>query len=684
MSKKLNKRKYTAFSGAATVAIAMTASLTLAGCSSNGSQKHDSVTVGLPPIPSLDPTAWQAQILIDQGTVLEGLTGYDKNLKIVPKVADHWTTSDDGLTWTFYLRKDAKWSNGDPVTAHDFYYAWMRMLDPKNTSAQLWASFLPTVKNATNYHTGSAKKSDVGIKVINDYEIQIQLQNPNYGLPNELALASAMPLDPKVVDKHPTNWYLPQYFVGNGPYVVSSFKPNGKIVLTRNKHYVGNKNEVNVGNVQTINIVPTPTSPLQAYKANQLDVVQINNPSDFQYAERSLKNELHEVPNYDVYTFAFDKAIEKSPLDNPLVRKAIAEAIDRNKVVKALSGMANATDVFGPSSWPATKYQHGIKTNVADAKKLLAQAGYPNGKGLPTFELYTWTQTDNPQALLAAESIQQQLKQNLNINFKIEPTPSSVYGGYVWGNYKKDVKPGYMMFNQALNWPSPANADLGAAQASWYDFHYEWRNYVGQAAIANNNPYSVTKYGNPDDKSKGISWSDWVPLEKAYQKDAKFLMAYANKQTDPDIKKYLTPIIPYSQTWNGFVQSWKDAKTDADKHQAWVNAWNWIGSASNSAGATDGLDMQVWKDQHRNQTEYNWFVWNTKQQFYDTDAQAAADAGRLAQSIIDNAWMVPLYDSMNTYLTKPFVHNVVANRFAWGNVFQLQYMTVDNGKDTTQ
>ncbi|MCL6624975.1 MAG: peptide ABC transporter substrate-binding protein [Alicyclobacillus shizuokensis] len=664
--------------------LTMVAGLSLAGCSSNGSsQKHDSVTVAVPPITSLDPTAWQAQILIDQGTVLEGLTGYDKNLKIVPKVADHWTVSKDGLTWTFYLRKDAKWSNGDPVTANDFYYAWMRMLDPKNTSAQLWASFVTSVKNATNYHTGSAKASDVGIRVINDYEIQIQLQTPNYGLPTQLALASAMPLNKKVVEKHPTNWYLPQYFVGNGPYVVSSFKPNSKIVLTRNKNYVGNKKVENVGNVQTINIVPAPSSPLQAYKANQLDVVQINNPSDFKYAQSNLKGELHEVPNYDVYAFAFDKSLDKSPLDNPLVRKAIAEAIDRSKVVEALSGMANPTDVFGPSSWTPTKYQKGIKMNVEDAKKLLAQAGYPNGKGLPTFELYTPTQNDNRNAVLAAESVQQQLKQNLNINFKIEPLSSQVYGDYVWGNYQKGVKPGYMMFNQALNWPSPANADLGAAQGSWYDFHYEFRNYVGKTAIVDHNPYSVAKYGNPDDKSKGISWSDWVPLQKAYEQDAKYLTDYRNRQTDPDIKKYLTPVVPYSQTWNAYVQRWKDAKTDADKHQAWADAWNWVGGASNSGGNPDGLDIQVWKDQHRNQTEYNWFVWNTKEQFYDNDAQAAADAGKLAQSIIDNAWMVPLYDSMNTYLAKPWVHNVVANRFAWANFFQLQYLTVDNGKDTS-
>jgi len=618
---------------------------------------------------TLDPDAWQGQILVDQGTIFEGLVGYDTQYHIVPKIATHWTTSKDGLTWTFYLRRDARWSNGKTVTADDFYYAWMRFASPQDSQAPMWESFLQFVKNGWNFHGGAAKADEVGVKVINSYELQITLAQPHPSLIGWFALASAVPLYKPSVEAHPTNWFLPPYFVGNGPYKVKSFVPNGQIALVRNSEYVGAKGEFNVGNVKGIDLIPTPSTPVETYMSGQLDIAPIGNPGDYQYVRynKTLHSQLQITPQWEVDTLTFDKSMDPSPLDNPLVRKAIAEAIDRSVISdKVLNGMVQQTQVLGPPDWPSAKYEHGIPENIADAKKLLTQAGYPHGKGIPTLEFYTPTVGD--PKIGVAEAVAQQLKQNLNIDVKIEPTPGSLLGGIIWGSYNKGILPGFVIGVGVVNWWDSSSMDMQTFIATAGSYPSDWRKYVGAATIVTNNPYSVKAYGNPDNIKLGTGSSDLVSLQKAFDKDNAYLINYITSQTDEVYRKSITPIPSNASTWQGYLQAWKQAKTDADKHAAWVNAWNFIGNSG-------GLDMQVWQDQHRPDDAMQWTVLAAHENADDMN-QAAVDGGRLAQSVIDSAWMVPLYDPKDLFLVKPWLTNVVYNKFSWGNFFQLQYLTI--------
>ncbi|MCL6445589.1 MAG: peptide ABC transporter substrate-binding protein, partial [Alicyclobacillus sp.] len=276
-----------------------------------------SVTIPLPGMSSLDPSQWGGQILIDQGTILEGLAGYNQKNQIVPKIATHWTVTNGGKTWTFYLRKDAKWSNGDPVTANDFYYAWMRLASPQDSTGALWAGVVQYAANAWSYHAGNVPASAVGLKVINKYTLQLTEATP-HDLTGLLPLAASMPLDSKVVNAHPSDWFLPKYFVGDGPYVVSSFTPNGKIVLTRNPKYVGAKGQVNYGNADEIDIIPAPSVPVEDFMAGKMDVATLGNPADYQYVLQhpDLKAQLHTDPLNAIYYLEWDHSVNKSPLDN--------------------------------------------------------------------------------------------------------------------------------------------------------------------------------------------------------------------------------------------------------------------------------------------------------------------------------------------------------------------------------
>jgi len=641
------------------------------------------VTVSNPPMTSLDPTQWAGQILVDQGTVLEGLYGYNQQNQIVPKIATHYTVTNGGKTWTFFLRHDAKWSNGQPVTANDFYYSWMRLLSPSDSTGAIWASIVQFAANGWSYHFNGATKSQVGIKVINPYEIQITESAP-HNLIGVSVLSGSMPLYAPSVNAHPSNWFMPQYFVGDGPYVVKSFVPNGAISFVRNPKYVGAKGEVNVGNVQQINLIPAPTVPVEDYLANKMDVATITSASDYQYviSHAALKSQLHIQSANGIFYLEYDKSTTASPVDNLLVRQAIAMAINRPPIATAvLNNMSGAAYAFGSPSFAPTQYEQGLPYNVAKARALLAKAGYPNGKGIPTLALYCQIQSVNPQAVSEAEAIQQELKQALNINFQIDPTAATQYGNITWGGLNEGVKPGYNIGSGVANWLDPSQLTMQADQEvlfagtqgpAWY------REHISNWYFPKYDPDSLAKYGNPDDAKLGVSWTDWLPLQKAVASDNAYLTSWWAKQ--PSWYHALNIPLPGSSTldlWNNIVTTWKTAKSAADKHTAWVNAWKFVGNYSaGNGGTTVGLDGQVYVDKHQPAEVLAWKQLQAKLGSSSSIQAANKIAGQLDTSLMQSGYVVPITFTENIFLAKPNVTNVQTNPFSWNNFYQLQYLSV--------
>jgi len=641
------------------------------------------VTVSNPPMTSLDPTQWSGQILVDQGTVLEGLFGYNQKNQIVPKIATHYTVSSDGKTWSFFLRHDAKWSNGQPVTANDFYYSWMRLLDPSDSTGAIWASVVQYAADAWQYHFNAAKKSQVGIKVVNPYEIQV-IESTPHNLLGDMVLSGSMPLYAPSVNAHPSNWFMPQYFVGDGPYVVKSFVPNGQISLVRNTHYVGAKGEVNVGNVQQINLIPAPTVPVEDYLANKMDVATIASASDYQYVltHPALKSQLHAQGANALTYLEYDKSTTASPLDNRLVRQAIAMAINRAPIASAvLNNMSGAAYAFGAPSWAPAKYEHGLPYNVAKAQALLAKAGYPGGKGIPSLALYCQTQALNPQAVSEAEAIQQEIKQALNINFQIEPTAATLYGNITWGGLNEGVKPGYNIGVGVVNWIDPSamtmQADASISPVGTVG-PAPYREHISNWYFPKYDPDGVAKYGNPDDAKLGVSFSDWAPLQNAVVADNAYMTAWWAKQ--PAWYQALNKAAPGSSTldlWKGIVGTWKSATTAAAKHTAWVNAWKFVSNYSaGNGGTTVGLDGQVYVDKHQPAEVLMWHQLQAKMDASSSVKSATKIAGQLVSSLEQSGYVVPIAYNLNIFLAKPNVTGVQTNPFSWSNFYQLQYLSV--------
>ena len=645
-----------------------------------------SVKVINPKIPTLDPTQWQGQILVMQGTLLEGLYGYNQDHEIVPKIATGYKTSEDGLTWTFTLRQDAKWSNGDPVTAHDFYNAYMYQLDPKNTTAQLWLSVLNYVKNSYAYHAGSVSKEEVGLKVVDDYTLEITTTLP-HAILGSLVLAGAMPINSKVLKEHPTDWFEPQNFVSNGPYVVKSFTPNGELVMVSNPNYVGVKGQLNRGNVETITVLPESTVPVEVYMAGKTDVALVQSTSDLQYVKtHDLKSQLYTAPNYSIRYMAWSNPATESPYDKKEVRQAIAKAIQRSPIVDSvLNGMGGATNIFASPGWPTYELEKGLEENVEEAKKLLKDAGYEGGKGLPKLTLYIGIKEKDPQGESIALALGQLLQQNLGIQSEIKQLNETEWNAYQYSGPQPGAQPGFILASGATNWSEPGGLDMGATQQLYslgtLDAPLEaTQKFIEWSKDVYYKP-AIEQYGDPNDAKVGVKWEDWAALEKAAHEDIAYLDEWTAKQPAEWLPYLKQPGVPTAgEQWQQIVDSWKNAKTDADKHAAFVTAWTFV--APNAPGGKlnqNALDVQVYYNKYTSESDKIRDLRMWQAQFVNAleVEKAAPIAAKVVNSLLDDAYAIPLFYQKQYFLVKPGVTGVMSNPWAWGNFYELHYLNVE-------
>ncbi len=678
----------------AAIALAMTGSMGLMTLVNPGTAMAASgiVTIPEPATSTLDPAQWGPQQLLDAGALFEGLVGYNQQGRIEKKVASGWKASDGDMVWTFYLRHNARWSNGQPVTAQDFYYAWMRLASPQDSTGALWSGAMGQVANAWAYHGGAVPASEVGLKVINNYTLQMHLVAPLDILPF-LTTSSSMPLYPPSVTAHPTTWYLPQNFVGNGPYVVSSFTINGEIKMTRNKDYVGAPGEYNVGNVNQIDVIPTPTVPVEDYLGHSLSTALITSAADYVYAKGHMKSQLHKTPVGDINYLEWDKSVDPSPLNNKLVREAIAMAINRQPIAaEAESGLVSATSIPAIPDWPPAKYEHNpYSFNVSAARRLLAKAGYPNGKGMPTLYLYTDTSTgtgSNPQYVPMAEAVAAELKQNLGLKFTIQVENPTIWGELSTDGMLKGILPGYDIASGGENW---AGADPGSYPLSINQWVTEWasgaigpqsyRDHAENWFFYTYDPQEVKAWGNPSNAQEGVQFSQWQPIISAAKKAIPVIMAFWKKQPADffDNNSGLGPgSLTLDQTLNNYVASYKTAKTPAEKHADWVSFWKWVGTYVSSPGdASLGLVDQAYVMTHEPQLQYDIWSW-TGVLWSSTGQQALKLAAKISNTLMASGYIVPLNYEDDNYLVQPGLQNVDPNPDigAFGNFYNLQYLNL--------
>lgn len=325
--------------------------------------------------PSLDwGVAYDHVSIITIFHLQEGLTKQAPDLSIQPALAERWDISKDGKTYTFYL-KDTKWSDGVPVRAQDFVYAWQRVLDPK--TAALYAYFLFDVVNAYEYNSGKIKDPNlVGIKALDDRRLEIRLKNPASFFLHIPAFLVAFPQRKDVIDSMPKTFTEPPHLRSTGPYRLSKWDHDSKLVLEPNPYYHGAKPRIE--RVE-LHVVKEDSTALNLYERGDLDVTLRIPALELDRVKKS--PEFRSIPILRGYYYGFN-VLEK-PFDNPLVRKAFARAIDRKELVSILkSGKVPCTSWI-PQGLVGYNEKIGLDFNPELARKYLAQAGFPGGKNFP-------------------------------------------------------------------------------------------------------------------------------------------------------------------------------------------------------------------------------------------------------------------------------------------------------------
>lgn len=359
---------------------------------------------------------------LPEGTILlqmfDGLTRYNAKQEIKPALAESWEVSEDGTVYTFKLRA-AKWSNGDPITANDFVYSWLRSLEPERASE--YAYQLYYVKGAENYNTGKGKKEDVAIEAVDEKTFKVTLNAPAPQFLGLTAFQTLYPVNPKMDKKNPKWASEPDKYVSSGPFKMVSWEHNQKIVMEKNPNY-WDAASVKLSKLEVYLIDNTETAT-NMFKTGQLDFQDDVPVQELAALKASNSKELVIAPDTSCYFYRFN--VTKKPFDNPKVRRALTLAINRqelvDKVTQAGQKPAFALLPYGFIDADGKDYrQNGgnfFKEDIAEAKKLLAEVGYPDGKDWPKVTL-TYNNMDLHQKV--AEAIQQMWKKNLGIDVTLE------------------------------------------------------------------------------------------------------------------------------------------------------------------------------------------------------------------------------------------------------------------------
>ena len=360
-------------------------------------------------------------------SVMEGLVLKDrKSLEPRPGVAESWTISDDGRIYTFKLRDDARWSNGDPHIANDYVWSWWRALQP--ALGNQYAYMLFPIKNAKRYYDRETEDfGDVGVKALDQRTLQVTLTNPTPYFLQLLDHYSLFPVHQATIEKfgnadqRGTRWSYEGNLVSNGPFKLDEWKINRHITVTRNLHYWDNDNVALNGIV--FKPVENTVTEERMFRAGQLHVTS-NVPADkISTYRKSNSTELKIAPYLGTYFYRLN--IKTPQLQDRRVRRALGMAIDREKLVENITkGGQIPAYTMTP---PGTMGYYPTSTLAFDpegAKNLLSEAGYPNGEGFPAIEILYNTNEGHRKIAVA---LQEMWKDYLNVDIKLLNQEWKVY-----------------------------------------------------------------------------------------------------------------------------------------------------------------------------------------------------------------------------------------------------------------
>lgn len=360
--------------------------------------------------------------------LMEGLIREDgKTLEPKPGVAERWEVNEAGTVYTFHLRSDAKWSNGDPVTAADFVYSYRRMLSP--VLGAEYAYMLHVLKNGRAFHEGDVEDPEaLGVRAVDAHTLRLELEQPTPYFLRMLNHHSFYPVHPGTVEARggaedrTNDWATrAETHVGNGPFTLKEWRLNRHVHVEKSDTY-WNRDAVGLNGMVFYPIEDQAVEERmfrdgQLHKTSSIPVRKV---ADY---IRNQSPELYSHPYLTTYYYLINT--QREPFNDVRVRKALALAINREIITdKILRGGQKPATWFTPPGTAGFRPSQALEEDVAEAKRLLAAAGYPGGKGFPSFELL-YNSSESHKTI--AEVVQQMWKQNLGVDCRLVNKEWQVY-----------------------------------------------------------------------------------------------------------------------------------------------------------------------------------------------------------------------------------------------------------------
>ncbi|GAA0278459.1 peptide ABC transporter substrate-binding protein [Alteraurantiacibacter aestuarii] len=360
-------------------------------------------------------------------TLLEGLvtpTQSDSSA-VDPGMAESWESNADFTVWTFHLR-DAKWTNGDDVKASDFVYSWQRILSPSLGSE--YAEMMYVLKNGGAFHRGEITDFEqVGAKAIDDHTFQVTLEGPTPQFLGMLTHTSFYPVNPRAVEEHggmldrQSGWSTLENYVGNGPFKLKSWVTNQIIEVERNPDY-WDADTVKLNEIHFFPIDNVSTEE-SMYRNARLHLTNTVSSDKIPLFLEEMPDQMMIQPYLGAYFYRIN--VTRPPFDDPRVRRALAISFDKQLLVDRVTqgGQAPATG-FTPSGIPGYAAFETVQYDPEEGRRLLAEAGYPGGRGFPMAEILINTSESHRKI---AQAMQAMWKDNLGIDVGIYNQEWKVY-----------------------------------------------------------------------------------------------------------------------------------------------------------------------------------------------------------------------------------------------------------------
>ncbi len=375
----------------------------VSGCSTDAPDSGSVLQRGIPTDPeSLDHhkarSTQAAEVLRDLG---EGLLAYSSSGELVPAAAERWDVSADGLTYTFHLRSEVRWSNGDPVTAEHFVSGLRRLVTP--ATGAFYANMLAAVVNAPEIVSGTLSPESLGVEAPDDRTVVLKLARPTPYLLSLLTHPSTFPLHPSSIEEHGDGFARPGKLLSNGPYVLNAWVPGSVLELRRNRHYWNNAHTALDG--VNYHVVVQDAAELNRYRAGELHITSTVPPDNFSELKAQFGGELRVAPYLGIYYYGFN--LSKPPFkDNPELRQALSMAIDREQLAAKVTGRGEAPAFSwvppGVESYEPTVLSFAPlarEERETLARRLYKEAGYSDANPLEVELRYNTSDTNKKIAV---------------------------------------------------------------------------------------------------------------------------------------------------------------------------------------------------------------------------------------------------------------------------------------------